>query len=186
LDLTALDIVVLLVVGGAAVLGAMRGFVTEVLSLATWLAVVVAVRMLHTPLAATMLDWVGTPSGAAMLALALLVGGTYLGGKLVANAVGKRTRTSILGPVDRALGLGFGMLKGVIMVSIAFILLTLVIDTMNGGATRRPDWVKTSRTYPMLNATSAGIAEFVDRRRRGEPVFDFLADEDAPKAKAKR
>jgi membrane protein required for colicin V production len=28
-----------------------------------------------------------------------------------------------------------------------------------------------SRTYPLLNATSAGIADFVDRRRRGLPVF---------------
>jgi len=26
-------------------------------------------------------------------------------------------------------------------------------------------------TYPMLDATSAGIADFVDRRRKGEPVF---------------
>lgn len=180
-----MDIGVLLIVGGAAVLGAMRGFVTEVLSLATWLAVVVMVRMFHTPVSATMIDWVGTTSGAATLALVLLVGGTYLGGKLVANAVGRRTRTSILGPVDRALGFGFGMLKGVILVSVAFILLTLVIDTMNGGVAQRPDWMKASRTHPMLNATSAGIAEFVDRRRRGEPVFDFL-DDDAPKAKGKR
>ena len=35
------------------------------------------------------------------------------------------------------------------------------------------------RTYPLLNATSASIAEFVDRRRRGEPVFGNETDADA-------
>ena len=29
---------------------------------------------------------------------------------------------------------------------------------------------------PLLNATSASIAEFVDRRRRGEPVFGNESD----------
>ncbi|UZK70744.1 CvpA family protein [Sphingomonas sp. S1-29] len=181
MDLTALDIVVLLAVGSAAVLGAMRGFVTEVLSLLTWLLVAFVVRLFHTPLSVMMVDWVGTSSGAAVLALSILFGVTYLGGKLIANAVGKRTRTSVLGPVDRALGFGFGMLKAVILVSLAFILVVLVLDTVNGGPARRPDWIKSARTYPLLNATSASIAEFVDRRRRGEPVFPFL--EDAPRKK---
>ncbi len=179
MDLTALDIVVLLAAGGAAVLGAVRGFVTEVLSLLAWLLVAFAVKLFHTPMAALMFDWVGTASGAAVLAFAILVGVTYFAGKMVANAVGARTRTSVLGPIDRALGFGFGMLKGVILVTIGFILLVLVVDTMNGGATRRPDWIKTSRTYPLLNATSASMADFVDRRRRGEPVFDFLEDKAA-------
>ncbi|TKD51118.1 CvpA family protein [Sphingomonas baiyangensis] len=181
MDLTALDIVVLLAVGGAAVLGAMRGFVTETLSLAAWIAVAFAVRMFHLPLTAALLDLVGTGSGAAVLAFALLVGGVWLGGKLVANAIGKRTRNSILGPVDRALGFGFGTLKGVLLVSIGFILLTLVLDTVNGGPTRRPDWMRSARTYPLLNATSASIAEFVDKRRRGEPVFGAASDSPAPR-----
>jgi membrane protein required for colicin V production len=80
-------------------------------------------------------------------------------------------RDSFLGPIDRALGLGFGALKGLILVSIAFLLLVLVFDTVGGGPTQRPEWITKSMTYPMLDATSAGIADFVDRRRKGEPVF---------------
>ena len=30
--------------------------------------------------------------------------------------------------------------------------------------------------YPLLNATSASIADFVDRRRKGEPVFGDEVD----------
>ena len=171
MNLTALDIVVLIAVAGSAVLGLLRGFVTEVLSMFAWVAMVAMLKLFHIPLAAALSPMVGTVGGAAVLAFAIITGVTYIGGRLVANAIGARTRTSILGPVDRALGFGFGALKGLILASLVFLLVTLVIDTMSGGPSRRPGWMTTSRTYPLLNATSAGIADFVDRRRRGKPVF---------------
>ncbi len=183
MGLTAIDIIVLIAVGGAAVLGVMRGFVTEVLSLMAWLFVVAALRFLHTPLAAVLADAVGTVQGAAVLAFALIAGITFFCGRLVANAIGSRVRSGLLGPVDRALGFGFGALKGLILVSLGFLLVALVVDTVGGGPAQRPDWMTQSRTYPLLNATSASIAEFVDKRRRGEPVFgeesgnDSLANE---------
>ncbi|GGB15387.1 hypothetical protein GCM10011380_01050 [Sphingomonas metalli] len=169
--LTSLDVLVLIAVAGAAILGGIRGFVTEVLSLFAWIAIVAALKLFHIPAAQLLTRFVGTASGAAVLAFALIAAVTYIGGKLVANAVGRRTRTSVLGPVDRALGFGFGALKGLILASLAFLLVALVIDTVSGGPSRRPEWMVKSRTYPLLNATSAGIADFVDRRRRGLPVF---------------
>jgi membrane protein required for colicin V production len=176
MTLTGLDIIVLLAIGGAGVLGVMRGFVTEVLALLAWVLVVLAIKLFHAPLSEALSGMVGTAQGAAVLAFALLAGATYFGGRLIANAIGSRTRDSFLGPIDRALGLGFGALKGLILVSIAFLLLVLVLDTMSGGPARRPAWIKTSTTYPLLNATSAAIADVVDRRRKGLPMFG----EDAP------
>lgn len=171
MGLTAIDILVLLAVGAAAVMGFMRGFVTEVLSLMAWLFVVAAVRLFHTPVAAALAEPVGTVQGAAVLAFAVIGGVTYFGGRMIANAIGSRTRSGFLGPVDRALGFGFGGIKGLVLVSLVFLLVTLVVDTVSGGPARRPEWMTQARTYPLLNATSASIAEFVDRRRRGEPVF---------------
>lgn len=179
MGLTAIDILVLLGVGAAAITGAMRGFVTEVLSLMAWLLVVAAIRFLHTPVAAALAEPVGTVQGAAVLAFALLGGIAYFGGRVVANAIGSRTRSGFLGPVDRALGLGFGAVKGLILASLAFLLVALVVDTVSGGPAQRPEWMTAGRTYPLLNATSASIAEFVDRRRRGEPVFANETDADA-------
>jgi membrane protein required for colicin V production len=176
MGLTALDIVVLLLVAGAAVLGLKRGFVTEVLSLFAWVAIVAMLKLFHVPLAAVLAETIGTASGAAVAAFAIIAGSTYLGGRFVANAIGKRTRTSILGPVDRALGFGFGALKGLILASLGFLLMTLVLDTARGGPAQRPEWMVTSRTYPLLNATSASIADFVDRRRKGQPVFGPRTD----------
>lgn len=171
MGLTALDMIVLIGVAAAALLGLKRGFVTEVLSLFAWVAIVAMLKLFHVPLAAMLSRSIGTVSGAAVAAFAIIAGVTYLGGRLVATAIGNRTRTSVLGPVDRALGFGFGALKGLILASLAFLLTTLVIDTVGGGPSRRPAWMTASRTYPLLNATSASIADFVDRRRRGLPVF---------------
>lgn len=171
MGLSALDVIVILLVVGGAVLGAAKGFVTEVLSLVAWLFVISALRILHAPVAALLAGPLGSAAGAAVLAFVLIAGATYFCGRWIARSIGKRTRSSILGPVDRALGFGFGGFKGLILASLVFLLIVLVIDTAYGGERRRPDWIVKSRTYPLLKATSGGIAEFVDRRRRGAPVF---------------
>ena len=66
--LTAMDIVVLLLIGGGAVLGVLRGFVMEVLSLFAWVAAIFALKLLHGPVATLLLHVVHSPSGAAVLA----------------------------------------------------------------------------------------------------------------------
>ena len=173
--LTALDIIVLLGVAGAALLGVARGFVAEVLSLFAWVATVIALKLFHAPLTKLLIGVIGTLPGSAVLAFVLIAGLTWFVGRMIANALGKRTRTSILGPIDRALGLGFGALKGLILASLAFMVVALVVDFTGGGPARRPAWMIQSRTYSLLNTTSAGIADMLDRRRRGEPVFGARA-----------
>ena len=168
---SALDIIVLLAIGASAIMGLVRGFVTEALALLVYVLIGVALKFLHTPLAQILAPPVGTDLGAAVLSFAIITGVTYFGGRLIANLVGTSTRQSFLGPVDRVLGFGFGALKGLVLVSLAFALLVLLIDTVRGTPAKRPDWMTTSTTYPLLNWTSAGIADFVDRRRKGEPVF---------------
>ncbi|MEH3047720.1 CvpA family protein [Sphingomonas adhaesiva] len=171
MGLHGLDIIVLALVALTALFGARRGFVGEVLALFAWVAMVFALKLFHLPLARALAGIVGTASGAAVLAFVLLAGGSYVAGKLVVGAISRRTRTSVLGPIDRALGFGFGALKGVILASLAYLFVVLVLDVMGGGPTRRPGWLVQARSYPLLSATSAGIADFVDRRRKGEPVF---------------
>lgn len=171
MNLNGLDIAVLTAVGGSALLGLKRGFVTEVLALFAWVAMVFAVKLFHLPVSKALTGPIGTASGAATLAFVLLCGVTYFLGRMVARAMGERVRKSVLGPVDRALGFGFGAVKGLIIASLAFLLVVLVLDTVNGGAARPPLWIKEARTYPLLNVTTNAIADFIDRRRRGEPVF---------------
>ena len=71
--MTGFDIIVLLIVGVAAVGGFMRGFVQEVLSLASWVLAVLAIRFLHTDLTAALYRLHRHAFGAAVLAFALLL-----------------------------------------------------------------------------------------------------------------
>ena len=52
--------------------------------------------------------------------------------KLFARAVGGKTRRSVLGPVDRVLGGGFGMLKGLLGATLFFLLANLATDMVYG------------------------------------------------------
>ena len=163
--MTGFDIIVLLIVAVAAVGGFMRGFVQEVLSLASWLLAVAAIRFLHTDLSAILLNFIGTPSGASVLAFVLLLLIPYAAMKLISARAGRASRNSILGPFDRVLGFGFGAVKGVIIVVMAFSLLVLGYDTV-WGVGGRPVWMTTARTYPFVNASADAMVQLIDERRR--------------------
>jgi membrane protein required for colicin V production len=175
--MTGFDIIVLLIVGVAAVGGFLRGFVQEVLSLAAWILAIFAIRYLHTPLYEWLEPKIGTPSGAAVLAFALLLLIPYAGMKLIAGRMGESTRTSILGPIDRVLGFGFGAVKGAIVVTCAFALLVLGYDAVWGYA-GRPTWITTARTYPLVNAAADELVQLIDERRALIRQRDEAVDQD--------
>jgi membrane protein required for colicin V production len=158
------DIIVLLLVGVAAIGGFMRGLVQEVLSLAAWVLAILAIRYLHTDLTAALYGYLGSSTGAAILAFTLLLLIPYAGMKLIAGRAGRSSRGSILGPLDRMLGFGFGAVKGVVIVVIAFSLLVLGYDTV-WGAQGRPVWIVEARTYQFVDAASRAMVQIIAERR---------------------
>lgn len=167
--MTALDIIVLLLVVGGLVTGWLKGFVGEVLSLAAWIVAIVFLRLFHTQVTNALTGAVGTRAGAAVLAFVLVFGLVFLAGKLVARRVGGGVRRSVIGPVDRVLGAGFGALKGLIIATLLYLGANLVYDTIYGRIAPRPDWMANSRTYPLLYASGRAVLNFV-AWRRGDPV----------------
>lgn len=163
--MTGFDVIVLLIVGVTAVGGFLRGFVQEVLSLLAWVLAIFAIHYMHTDLTAFLYGYVGTPSGAAVLAFALLLLIPYAAMKLIASRAGAASRKSVLGPVDRVLGFGFGTVKGVIIAVMGFSVLVLGYDTV-WGVGGRPTWITNARTYPFVNASSEQLVQMIDERRR--------------------
>ena len=165
--LTALDIIVILLVGAGLVFGWLRGFVGELLSLFAWFLAIVAVRYLHEPLTGMLAGPVGT--GASVLAFVLIFGLVFLAGKLASRRVGAQVRSSVVGPVDRVLGGGFGALKGLIGATLLYLVFSLVYDTIWGRAAERPAWVADARSYKLLQSSSAMMVDLVEARRNAEP-----------------
>ncbi|UVI38863.1 CvpA family protein [Qipengyuania spongiae] len=175
--MTGFDLIVLGIVGVAAVGGFLRGFVQEILSLAAWVLAVLAIRYLHTPLTAALQDYFGYGIATAVLAFALLLLIPYAAMKLIAANVGKVSRNSVLGPIDRVLGFGFGALKGMVMVVIAFSLLVLGYDTV-WGFQGRPDWISQARSYDLVDASSRSMVEMIAERRAALQRESDLQDAD--------
>ena len=180
-SLTALDILVLTLVGGSAVLGFMRGLVQEVTTLLAWVLAIAAVRFFH-PMATDLLSgWIEAPGGAAMLAFVILFGGVFGLAKWGSRAMGQRSRASLVGGFDRGLGAGFGAVKGLMIAAIGFMLVTLLYDIGYGNA-QRPTWMTDSRTYPALNATSQALSKVIAERRAEARSAQDEADKQAEPA----
>jgi membrane protein required for colicin V production len=164
--MSALDIFVLLLLGGGALIGFVRGFVQEVLSLLAWVVAVAMLKLFHEQLWSGITGFVGSSAGAAVLAFALLFVPTFVIVKLLARILGRRSRKSVLGPFDQMLGGGFGMLKGLIGATLFFLFANLTTDMIYGADAERPGWMRDSRTYPLLNASGRAIVDWVDARRK--------------------
>jgi membrane protein required for colicin V production len=176
--MTGFDIAVLLIVGFGAVTGFARGFVQESFALAAWVIAVAAIRTLHPGLSALLIGVVHTESGAWVLAYALLLLVPYVLTKLLAAKLGAASRASVLGPIDRMLGFGFGAVKGTVIVVLLFSVVALGYDVV-WGRNGRPDWITQSRTYPFVNACSEQMLKVLAQRRR-EAQGTEAQDTEAP------
>ena len=165
--MTALDVFVFLLLIGGGAIGFVRGFVHEVISLFAWVIAIAMLKLFHTQL------WTGiqnsfhmNSAAGAVLAFAILFLPSFLIVKLLARSIGGRTRRhSMLGPFDRVLGAGFGALKGLLGVTLFFLLANLATDMVYGPEAARPQWMTKSRTYPLLNASGRAIVDWVEARR---------------------
>ena len=173
--MTGFDIAVLLLVGVGSVAGFLRGFVHEILALLAWIAALFAIHFAHTPLVDALQPMIGTESGASVLAFALLLLVPYAVIKLLANWAGSRSRSSVIGPIDRVLGFGFGAIKGTIIAVLAFSILVLGYDTV-WGVGGRPTWITQARTYPFVNASSEQLVKMIAERRREAIEADAAAE----------
>lgn len=162
--MTGFDIALLLLIGLGAITGFLRGFVQEVLALGAWFLALYCIHTLHTPIAVFLLPYVGTPSGAAVLAFAVLLFVPLAGIRLVARWMGSASRNSVLGPLDRILGFGFGAVKGTVIAIMAFSILVLAYDTV-WGVGGRPNWITQARSYPFINAASESLVTMIAERR---------------------
>jgi membrane protein required for colicin V production len=162
---SALDIFVILLLLGGGAIGFVRGFVYEILSLLAWAAAIAMIKLFHTQLSTGLAHAVGTAEGASVLAFALLFIPTFILVKLLARSIGGKAKRSLLGPVDRALGGGFGVVKGLLAATLFFLFANLATDLVYGPEAERPAWMVNSKTYPLLNASGRAIIDWVETRR---------------------
>lgn len=157
---TAFDWIVVALVGFLALGGLMRGFTHEAMSLAGWILAIVAVRLFHEQATMWLEPKTGGEATAAIVAFIGLFFGTAFLARLAAGAAGGFAKRSVLGPMDRVLGLGFGALKGLILASAMF-LLTQFSTGLFDAEQEPPEWLMESRSAPLLSLSANAMVGWV-------------------------
>lgn len=99
-----------------------RGFVKEALSLVTWIAAPVIAILFYEDFAPWFERWVSVPSARLALAFGILLVLVLILGGLVNYLVGQLVSKTGLTGTDRALGIVFGIARGVMVVGVLVLL----------------------------------------------------------------
>lgn len=165
--LTVFDWAVVAIIGLTALGGLVRGFTHEAMTLAGWILAIVAVRMFHEQATGWLVPRTGGEASAATIAFIGLFFGTALLARLAAGAAGGFARRSLIGPMDRLLGLGFGALKGLILASALF-LLTQFATGLFDPEHEPPEWLGESRSVPVLSLAANAMVGWVQELEAGK------------------
>ncbi len=145
---TALDFGLLAVMLVSGVLAMVRGFMREILSIASW--VIAAIVTLYGY--SRVLPFVKQYVTNDLFATGIAVGGLFLLTLLVVSLftvkISDLVLDSRIGALDRTLGFLFGLARGLVIMVVAFLFFTWLVP-----AKTEPDWVKNARSRPILQST---------------------------------
>jgi membrane protein required for colicin V production len=150
-----IDLLVVAIIGASAVFAVYRGFVAETLSIFAW-AAAAFVTLYFAPSAAPLLGSSMSPVAAQVVAyivvfLLVLIPLSFLSARFADNV-----QQSSVGPLDRSLGAVFGVVRGLILISLAYILFTLIVPVK-----KQPQWILEAWTLPLVQDTGDVLLSLV-------------------------
>lgn len=156
------DLAVIVVLLLSALLAFTRGMVAEVLSVAAWVgaALITLNALPHVlPIAQNYIhvEMAAYAASAVALFVVSLVVLTILG-----RVVSRGVQNSGLSALDRSLGFVFGLLKGAILASVAYLFFAWLVPN----PAEHPAWLQGAKTRPMLVSGAAMIYEVMPESLR--------------------
>jgi membrane protein required for colicin V production len=152
MPLTLLDIGLLLVMLISGILAMVRGFMREILSIASWLIAAGVTLYGYSRVEAIVRDYVAND----LLAKGIAIGGLFLLTLLIVSLFTVKISDLVLdsrvGALDRSLGFIFGLARGLIIMVVAFMFFSWLVP-----AKSQPDWVTNARSRVVLDATGAWL-----------------------------
>jgi membrane protein required for colicin V production len=141
----ALDLVVLTVIALSAIFAFARGFVREALSIVAWVGAAAITYVGFNHVYAAVARFVATPLLADLIAGAGLFVISLIVLAILTSYVARFVQSSALSPIDRTLGLIFGVARGVLLVSLAYLVFDIALPLND-----RPIWVSQAKSQPFL------------------------------------
>ena len=117
-----IDFVLLGIIGISMLLSLWRGFVKEAVSLASWIAALWVAMLFFHDLSTWLGRWIDTPSIRDVLGFGILFIATVLIGGMIGYLAGQLVSKTGLSATDRALGMVFGIARGIVIVAVMVML----------------------------------------------------------------
>ncbi len=143
--MNAVDIAVLGVIALSAVFAFARGLVREILSIVAWVGAALITLYGFNYGYGLVSRFVSTPLLADLVAGAgLFVAGLILL-TIITGYLARLVYSTSLSPIDRTLGLVFGLMRGAVLVSLAYLVLDVSLPPND-----RPSWIRQAKSEPFL------------------------------------
>lgn len=150
--MNGIDWAIVAVIAVSGLISIWRGFVREAISLATWVLAFWVALFFGPKLMVLMPDSLESPTVRWLAAVIALFMATLLVGGLANFLISTLVEKTGLTGTDRALGVVFGILRGVVIVALAVL---LVGET----AMQRESWWQGSRMVPYLSPVAAWMKD---------------------------
>jgi membrane protein required for colicin V production len=151
-DLVDLGIIVLIVL--SALIGLVRGFIREAVSLATWIAAAAFAFLYVRQLAAKLPFAFESEVARLGIAFAIIFFGVLVAGAIINHLFNTAIAAIGLGGVDRFFGGLFGIFRGGLLVTLAVVLLSLTSLPANA-------WWKDSRLLPSFELAAVKLKNYI-------------------------
>lgn len=165
------DYILLGVVLVSAVIGIIRGFVKESLSLLSWVVAIWAAARFGAEAAGWLSAWIADPVIRLWAGRLLVLVGALVIGSILGAVIGHLVNHSVLTGTNRALGTLFGLARGVLVAALGVLVLQMA------GFDQEP-WWRESRLVPHV----APLGEWL--RSLAEQGLNYLEATGAPPAQA--
>jgi membrane protein required for colicin V production len=119
--LTGADVLILLVLLGSTLIGVLRGFIREAVSVVFWILAIWSAWQMGPVIEPHLGGLLADPSVAPWIGRLVILVLVLLVGWLAAMLLSYMTRSLGLGPLDRVIGLFFGIVRGMVLVGLLII-----------------------------------------------------------------
>ena len=156
LSVTFLDCLIVLVIIVSAGYAAWRGFMWETLTIFEWVAAAFACLYFGHYLIPMMGSLVSLPWLAAVLAYAAVFLTVFIPLAFMSHRFSESVRNSPIGHLDRAAGVAFGVVRGLVIVGLAYLAFTYFVPIR-----QQPRWLTEAELLPMVQSTSQVLLSVV-------------------------